>query len=400
MINTLFFQDTLHTPQAFALSLLIGILFGFVLERAGFGSSRKLAGVFYLRDMTVIKVMFTAVIVTMLGLGFLLRGGWLTVDHVYLLPTKYGAQIVAGLVFGVGFVIGGWCPGTAAAGLAAGKLDALIFLIGAVLGSIGFNEIFSLIKPLYTAGNAGQRFVYDSLGLSQGVFIIAFTVIGIICFSLCEYAERTIGRKASSESGFLKTFSLMLIVFAVAFMLVPATSSTDGLAAAAQETRPDEAALMASIEQAEDHIEPEELADRVLGGDRSLLLVDVRPNAEYTAFHIRGAVNIPLPDLATRLEPYRQGYVIVLYSNGMTHPAQARDSLARLGFPHVYILTDGLNGFMERCLKPVSLRSTLVSPMMAEKIRRWRDFFYGQVPTSINSPASAVTDLPAVADTD
>jgi thiosulfate/3-mercaptopyruvate sulfurtransferase len=148
MINTLFFQDTLNTPQAFALSLLIGILFGFILERAGFGSSRKLAGVFYLKDMTVIKVMFTAVIVTMLGLAFLLRGGWLTVDHVYFLPTKYGAQIVAGLVFGVGFVIGGWCPGTAVAGLAAGKLDAFVFLIGAVLGSIGFNEIFSLIKPL------------------------------------------------------------------------------------------------------------------------------------------------------------------------------------------------------------------------------------------------------------
>ena len=53
MINTLFFQDTLNTPQAFALSLLIGILFGFILERAGFGSSRKLAGVFYLKDIPV-----------------------------------------------------------------------------------------------------------------------------------------------------------------------------------------------------------------------------------------------------------------------------------------------------------------------------------------------------------
>jgi thiosulfate/3-mercaptopyruvate sulfurtransferase len=92
--------------------------------------------------------------------------------------------------------------------------------------------------------------------------------------------------------------------------------------------------------------------------------------------------------------------VIVLYSNGMTHPAQARDSLARLGFPHVYILTDGLNGFMERCLKPVSLRSTLVNPAMVEKIRLWRDFFYDTGPAIINSPTPLVTDLPAVADTD
>jgi len=401
MINTLFFQDTLNTSQAFALSLLIGILFGFLLERAGFGSSRKLAGVFYLKDMTVIKVMFTAVIVAMLGLALLMRGGWLTIDHVYFLPTTYGAQIVGGLLFGVGFVVGGWCPGTAAAGLAAGKLDALIFLIGAVLGSIGFNEFFGLIKPLYSAGGAGRRFVYDSLGLSQGAFVIAFTVMGVICFALCEYAETVIGKKVALKSNFLKAFSLTLIVLAVAVIFLPEPSSIDGQIIHTSGTT-DEASLLAAIEQAEDHIEPEELADRLLGGDRSLLLVDTRSVAEYAAFHIRGAVNIPLPDLAVNLEPYRQGYVIVLYSNGMTHPAQARDSLARLGFTHVYILTDGLNGFMERCLKPVSLRSTFVNPAMAEKIRQWRDFFYSTSPSSEMppSPAPTVADLPAVVETD
>jgi len=375
MINTLFFQDTLNTSQAFALSLLIGILFGFLLERAGFGSSRKLAGVFYLKDMTVIKVMFTAVIVAMLGLAFLIRGGWLTSDHVYLLPTKYRAQIVGGLLFGVGFVVGGWCPGTAAAGLAAGKLDALIFLIGAVIGSIGFNEFFGIIKPLYTAGSAGQRFVYESLGLSQGAFVIAFTVMGVVCFALCECAETKIGKKVVPKSHFLKAFGIMLIVLAVTIMFLPEPSLTDGQVILTSGAM-NEAALLAAIEQAEDHIEPEELADRLLGGDQSLIVVDTRSATEYASFHIRGAVNIQLPDLTANLEPYRQGYVIVLYSNGMTHPAQARDSLTRLGFTHVYILTDGLIGFMERCLKPVSLRSTLVGPAMAEKIRQWRDFFY------------------------
>ena len=400
MINTLFLQDTLNTSQAFALSLLIGILFGFLLERAGFGSSRKLAGVFYLKDMTVIKVMFTAVIVAMLGLAFLMRGGWLTLDHIYFLPTTYGAQIVGGLLFGVGFVVGGWCPGTAAAGLAGGKLDALIFLVGAILGSIGFNEFFGLIKPLYTFGGVGQRFVYDSLGLSQGVFIIAFTVIGVICFALCEYVETTIGKKVALKSNFLKAFSLMLVVLAIAVIFLPEPASIDAQVVTASGAM-DETSLLAVIEQAEDHIEPEELADRLVSGDRSLLLVDTRPNAEYTVFHIRGAVNIPLPDLAANLESYRQGHMIVLYSNGMTHPAQARDSLARLGFTHVYILTDGLNGFMERCLKPMSLRSTLVNPAMAAKIRQWRDFFYSTSPSPAVSPSPApiVADLPAVVDT-
>ena len=66
---------------------------------------------------------------------------------------------------------------------------------------------------------------------------------------------------------------------------------------------------------------------------------------------------------------------MVLYSNGMTHPAQARDALARLGFRNVYILTDGLQGFIETCLKPVSLRSEPLPDDLAEKINQWRQFF-------------------------
>ena len=394
MINTLFFQNSLDTPQAFALSLLIGILFGFILERAGFGSSRKLAGVFYLTDMTVIKVMFTAVITAMLGLAFLMRSGWMTVEQAYFLPTIYGAQIVGGLIFGVGFVVGGWCPGTAAAGLAAGKLDALIFLVGAVIGSIGFNEVFGLVKPLYTAGDAGVRFVYDSMGLSQGAFVVGFTVIGAVCFALCEYLERRAEQTTTPESTFLKAFSLMLIVLAVSLMLLPDASLEAPSASTPVTSSPSEPALMASIEEAEDHIEPEELADRLVTGDPSLLVVDTRPASEYAAFHIRGAVNILLPDLATTLAPYRQGHVIVLYSNGMTHPAQARDSLARQGFTTVYHLTDGLTGFTERCLKPVSLRSFPVNPSQAAKIRQWRAFFYGTVPVAVAAtPAPPVTAL-------
>ena len=128
--------------------MLIGIAFGFFLERAGFGSSRKLTGVFYFKDMSVIKVMFTAVMTAAIGLSFLLSFGLISLNSIYLMPTVYGAHIVGGLIFGIGFVMGGWCPGTAAAGLAGGKLDALIFLIGAVIGSAIFNEIFAIIKPL------------------------------------------------------------------------------------------------------------------------------------------------------------------------------------------------------------------------------------------------------------
>ena len=160
----------------------------------------------------------------------------------------------------------------------------------------------------------------------------------------------------------MKAFSLALVTLALGlFVLSPATTGASaGSAEPAAATAVDEKALMESIEQALDHIEPEELADRLMAGEQGLLVVDVRPAAEFSGFHIRGAFNAPLAQLAETLHPYRNRGLIVLYSNGITHPAQARDSLQRQGFGNVYILTDGLRGFRDRCLKPVSLRDRAV----------------------------------------
>ena len=129
------------------------------------------------------------------------------------------------------------------------------------------------------------------------------------------------------------------------------------------------------MEGGRDHLDPEELADRLMRGEPNLLVVDIRPAGEYQVFHIRGAVNIPLSKLAEELAPHKNRGMIVLYSNGMTHPAQARDSLSRQGYDNVYLLTDGLQGFMERCLKPVSLRSEPLTPEAAARVRAWRAYF-------------------------
>jgi 3-mercaptopyruvate sulfurtransferase SseA len=118
-------------------------------------------------------------------------------------------------------------------------------------------------------------------------------------------------------------------------------------------------------------------------------VVDIRPEEEFAAFHIRGAVNVQLPALLEFLTPYKNHGLIVLYSNGMTHPAQARDSLFRQGFRNAYFLTDGLQGFMERCLKPVSLRAEPVSPEMAASIQAWREHFLAA--GFVARPAQAVT---------
>lgn len=364
MIETFYGAGALDSTRAFVFAAAIGVLFGFFLEQAGFASSRKLAGIFYFRDMTVLKVMFTALITAMLGLSFLAAFGRVRLDGLFLLPTVYGAQIAGGLVFGVGFVLGGWCPGTAAAGLAAGRIDALLFLAGAVAGSILFNEMFPMVRPLAHLGDRGVRFIYDSLGVPKSIFVFAFTIVAVICFWLAEFTERRVaGRGKYLFSPFLTVFSLCLILLAWGYSLAaPPVPGAEG-------------ALLTEIAAGKDHIEPEELAERLMAGGKDLVLVDIRPAVEYRAFHICGAVSVEMPRLAAYLAPRRNRGAIVLYSNGMTHPAQARDSLARAGYRNVYILTDGLDGFIARCLKPVSLRDEPLTPEQAARVAAWRRHF-------------------------
>lgn len=118
--------------------LLCGILFGYVLENAGFGSPLKLSAQFRLSDWSVFKVMFTAIVVTAVGLWLLRIGGLLKPDAVSVPQALVMASAVGGALVGAGFAIGGFCPGTSVVGLASGRLDALVFIVGLLLGTLAF----------------------------------------------------------------------------------------------------------------------------------------------------------------------------------------------------------------------------------------------------------------------
>ena len=391
MINTFYGIDQLvaaPSARTFLAAMAIGLLFGFALERAGFGSSRKLAAIFYFRDMTVLKVMFTALITAMLGLSLVVALGFVDLEsQVYLLPTLYGAQILGGLIFGVGFVFSGWCPGTAAVGVSSGKLDALVFLVGVVIGAIVYNEAFGL-----TAGLLGKGTVLLAFGFSRGLFALLFTLVAVGAFYFAEWVEREVsGGGKYLNTMFLRVFSLVLVIAAVAVFMLPGDPGAESVASAGTFS---EQALLEAIEVAEDHVEPEDLANALMQAEPGLVVVDVRSPDEFQAFHVRGAVNVPLPELIDYLTPYQNQGRIVLYSNGMTHPAQARDTLARLGFQNVFMLTDGLRGFLDRCLMPVSLRREPLSETQAARVRAWRRFFLKsdepEVPTTDDVSADAV----------
>ena len=164
------------------ISLLIGIGFGFMLERGGFGSSKVLAGIFYGRDWRVLKVMFTAIVVAMLGLFLVEGAGLLVMDQVAYRSTYIYSQIIGGLILGVGFVTAGYCPGTSIVGAVSGKLDAIVTLVGVVLGIGVFEEGYVYLKDFYMAGYMGELSIAAWAGVPQGVVVIGVVLMALGAF--------------------------------------------------------------------------------------------------------------------------------------------------------------------------------------------------------------------------
>jgi hypothetical protein len=165
---------------SYVLAFVIGIGFGFWLERAGFGSARKLAAQFYFRDLAVLKVMFTAIITAMTGLLYLSLFGWIDLSLVYINPTYLWPQIVGGLILGAGFVIGGYCPGTSIVAASTGRLDSYFFIGGLIIGMFVFGEVYPLIADFHVSGYLGTVQISDWLGVSLGV--VGFLVIIMALF--------------------------------------------------------------------------------------------------------------------------------------------------------------------------------------------------------------------------
>ncbi len=180
-------------------AFLVGIGFGFFLERAGFGSARKLVAQFYLDDLSVFKVMFTAIVTAMLGVTYLSWAGFLDLSLVYLAPTFWVAQVVGGLVLGVGFVVGGYCPGTSLAATATGKLDGLVFVLGFAAGTLGFALAFPLVKGLYVAGDLGTKTLPQVLGIPHGILVFAVVLVAVSGFAGATWVERKMAARAAAE---------------------------------------------------------------------------------------------------------------------------------------------------------------------------------------------------------
>ncbi len=174
------------------IAIIIGLAFGYILEASGFSSSRKLAGVFYGYDFVVLKVFFTAAVIAVIGIFYLDYLGYLDFDQLYIHPTYLWGAIIGGVIMGVGFVTGGFCPGTSVCGAAIGKIDAMVFILGILIGVFVFSELYTLFEPIYDGYFLGNQTLMDSLGVSPYWFIFVFTIIALVAFFVVDQIRKKV----------------------------------------------------------------------------------------------------------------------------------------------------------------------------------------------------------------
>ncbi len=179
-----------------------GFWFGFALERAGFGNSRKLAAQFYLKDMRVLKVMFTAILTAMLLIFWSSALGLLDYRALYINPTHMWPGIVGGLIFGAGFVIGGYCPGTAIVSMSTLKLDGMFFVLGLLFGMTIFGETVGLFQVFFdSSGSYGEVTLQGWLGLPTGLVVLAVVLMALGMFLGAEKIEAFFRRSRGAAEG-------------------------------------------------------------------------------------------------------------------------------------------------------------------------------------------------------
>ncbi|MBC8236832.1 MAG: YeeE/YedE family protein [Helicobacteraceae bacterium] len=162
-----------------------GFFFGYFLEASGLGSPRKLNAQFTFKDWSVFKVMFVAIVVAAVGLYLFNLLGWLEFDKLHVPTTFFWAMAIGGALLGTGLSVGGYCPGTSIVALFTGRIDALLFMMGMLIGVFLFAILFDTILPLYTAAKGPEsQTLAQLLDVQTWVILAGLIVIAALGFFL------------------------------------------------------------------------------------------------------------------------------------------------------------------------------------------------------------------------
>jgi rhodanese-related sulfurtransferase len=340
--------DLLSNELNIVAGLLIGIAFGYVLEQAGFSSSRRLAGLFYGYDFTVLRVFFTAAITAMIGTLLLSAAGILDLEFVYVNPLFLGPALVGGAIMGLGFILGGYCPGTSVCAAAIGKKDAIVFVLGGFLGVFLYGEAYGRFAGFVNDGGAGGVKVYDSVGVSRGGFVLFVIAAAVLAFAVTSWIEKRVSHDAPSAV-FPRRSHRLAAVVAVAFGVLLVILPDRGTRLLAQV-----ADHRYQTSHPARYMTADELAFRLLDDDPRLLVVDLRSDGEHERWALPSSVSMPLAGLLTKewapLLGRRHTTKVFVDEDG-SQALRAALLAQRLGYDDARVLQGGVQEFRHAILE-------------------------------------------------
>ncbi len=339
--------DIIGNELNLVVALLIGIAFGFILEQAGFSTSKKLVGLFYGYDFTVLRVFFTAGITAMIGVIAFGHFGLLDLNLIFVNPTYIGSAIVGGLIMGLGFILGGFCPGTSVCAAATGKIDAMIFIAGSFLGVFIFAEGYIYLEDFYKSGFWGYPQMFETLGMSQSAFAVIMTVFAVLAFIVTTMIEKKVNK--ISDPNYYSPKRYLGIALATIFISFTAFLMPE---------RQSDILSRASDKNVLNTFHPEkmtvdEFAFRIIDGDKKLNIIDLRSKEDFTQMSFPNSVNMNYENLfgkdaAKTFSKKNASYVII--ANTEDEETKAAYIAREIGYENVYVLSDGMNGFRDNVI--------------------------------------------------
>ena len=342
-------EEILGKAGAYAIYLTIGFAFGSVLEMAGFGASRRLAAQFYLRNMTVLKVMFTAIVVAMTLIFLFSSLDLLDYNRLWVNPTYLAPGILGGLIMGLGFIIGGFCPGTSLVAVATFKVDGLFFFLGAGTGGVVFGETIDAYQDFFRSTSLGRFTLPEWLGIPTGWVVLLVVLMALFMFWGAEKLERLFGRAkdlpAPGRPRRRLGAAAALVVLALATPGLGQPSVADRWESVAEDKQP-------LLDTRAVQIHPGELVDLDANELVRLVVLDVRDESEFNVFHLTDARRVDLDEIADGLVGLEllsapPNTVSVVVSNDERRASEAWKLLVAQSVLNVYILEGGMNGWLE-----------------------------------------------------
>ena len=335
-------------PVANALLFIaLGFVFGFILESAGFGKSNKLAGQFYFTDSTVLQVMFGSIVVAAILIAWSGALGLIDFERVFVNPTFLGSGVLGGLIMGVGFTIGGYCPGTSLVSMATLKKDGALFVLGAAFGIFLFGETVGQFQHFFAeSGNLGRFSLPELFGWDAGVVVFLITVLAIGMFWGSEKLRIIFhGENESDRDAVLKKRTriaaavLVGVAFPLLFVQQPSLEKKWGLMTDKQQ----------QLEKREVQIHPAELHKTLKDDTLRVVMYDLSDESDWNRFHLLDAKPLRPEQVKATIPQIKKlpaGTITMLMSHDEVRATEAYKLMVAAGVVNVYILEGGVKNWM------------------------------------------------------